>query len=374
MKRIYVLASSLALCVSVGVSHAQDLNVNCGPPLPIAATYGAASGQIGFWNQLGMGTTLAMLGLDGEPSGVNASAPNGGCDQYTCGACGTGACTTFTGTPDDAALLGSWLNADCGLVSTDVGVGPLEAGRYAAYLYTYGCPSSPAATVTLKIGTVQIQHGTSGASFQGTWDGFPVGRIPFQAPGGNTGISMHIWGTSETGFAGFQLDKLDTTGQLSCLGDGTGAACPCGNIGLPGHGCRNSATIRGAELAALGDASLYFDTLGLTCAFEPSGVTSIVLQGDQVITPAFFGDGLRCTGGSLKRLFVLNANATGSLIAPPNGQPSIAARSAALGDPLTAGAQRVYQVYYRDPDANFCPEPQGSSFNVSNAVVIQWNP
>jgi hypothetical protein len=97
-----------------------------------------------------------------------------------------------------------------------------------------------------------------------------------------------------------------------------------------------------------------------------------VLQGDQVIAPVFFGDGLRCTGGNLKRLYVMNATAAGTLDAPANAAPSISARSAALGDVLTAGAARVYQVYYRDSDLSFCPEPQGSSFNISNAVEIVW--
>jgi hypothetical protein len=29
-------------------------------------------------------------------------------------------------------------------------------------------------------------------------------------------------------------------------------------------------------------------------------------------------------------------------------------------------------VTYRDPDPNFCPDPTGSTFNVSNAVSILW--
>jgi hypothetical protein len=71
-------------------------------------------------------------------------------------------------------------------------------------------------------------------------------------------------------------------------------------------------------------------------------------------------------------VYIQNASASGTLVAPLNGATSISARSAALGDTLVPGASRIYQVYYRDPDPSFCPEPQGSTFNVSNAVVIQW--
>jgi hypothetical protein len=33
---------------------------------------------------------------------------------------------------------------------------------------------------------------------------------------------------------------------------------------------------------------------------------------------------------------------------------------------------RFYQTYYRDPDPNFCPAPTGNTWNVTNAVQIQW--
>ena len=39
-----------------------------------------------------------------------------------------------------------------------------------------------------------------------------------------------------------------------CLGDGTGAACPCGNTGSSGNGCANSTFAAGGHLAASGTA------------------------------------------------------------------------------------------------------------------------
>ncbi len=263
------------------------------------------------------------------------------------------------------------MNADCFDVHS-VQVWGLEPGRYAVTIYTYGCAMPPAASVDVYVNSISTySFSTPGALWQGSWTGFPVGRAAFEVPAGAY-VNFRPSGTNESGLAGVQLEKLDATGQVSCLGDGTGAACPCGNYGLPGHGCRNSRALRGAELGAVGTASLSFDTLGFHCAYEPPGAASIVLQGNQVVGPLVFGDGLRCAGGSLKRMFFVNASAAGSLSEPPNTYTSISSRSAALGDVLQPGDLRVYQVYYRDPDPNFCPPPLGSTFNVSNAVEIVW--
>jgi hypothetical protein len=360
----------LATAASAPSARAQDININCGPPPTPSAQYGAASGQVGYWNSVPWSpNTLQLLDLAGQPT--NAWTVNSNtCDNDSC-AGGCGVCPGFSGSQDDQAFLGSWMNADCFDVHS-VQIWGLEPGRYAAYLYTYGCAAIPYAGVDMYVNNhIWYSFSSPGVIWQGSWTGFPVGRCAFEATAGGY-LNFVPSGAYETGFAGIQLVKLDPTGQVSCLGDGTGAACPCGNFGLPGHGCRNSHALRGAELGASGTASLSFDTLGLNCGYEPPGAASIVLQGNQVIGPVVFGDGLRCAGGSLKRLFFVNASAAGSLSEPPNSYTSVSSRSAALGDVLQPGDLRVYQVYYRDPDPNFCPSPQGSTFNVSNAVEIVW--
>ena len=155
-----------------------------------------------------------------------------------------------------------------------------------------------------------------------------------------------------------------------CAGDGSAAACPCANAGIAGHGCDNSASSGGALLTAVGSPSQ--DTLVLAQSGELASSLSIFLQGDvELPGAAFFGDGLRCTGGDLKRLFVANALA-GTVSAPQPGDPSIRARSAELGDPLAPGSVRHYQVYYRDPVATFCASPLGDAFNVGNALRVVW--
>jgi len=99
---------------------------------------------------------------------------------------------------------------------------------------------------------------------------------------------------------------------------------------------------------------------------------SIVLQSDLTNLPLTYGDGILCIWGNLKRLYVKHA--VGGLVVVPRGaEPSISARSAALGHSIPAGARRNYQVYYRDSSTTFCPGPSGGdTFNVSGAIAIEW--
>lgn len=154
----------------------------------------------------------------------------------------------------------------------------------------------------------------------------------------------------------------------SCYGDGTGpVACPCSNNGTSGRGCQNSASTGGALLTGTGATNP--DTVTLHASGELSTSLTIFLQGNQTISPINFGDGLRCTGGILKRLYVKNATA-GAVDAPGPGDLSISARSAQLGDTITSGTSRWYQAYYRDSNAGFCPS--GSTYNISNAIQVNW--
>ena len=155
-----------------------------------------------------------------------------------------------------------------------------------------------------------------------------------------------------------------------CFGDGSDGSCPCANFGLPGHGCANSAQSGGARLFASGSTSA--DTLVLHASALLPSALSIFLQGDALLyDPLHFGDGLRCTGGNLRRLFARNASA-GMIAVPGAGDPSIRQRSAALGDPLLPGSVRTYQTFYRDPSAGYCPSPAGDTWNITNGLRVVW--
>jgi hypothetical protein len=95
----------------------------------------------------------------------------------------------------------------------------------------------------------------------------------------------------------------------------------------------------------------------------------VFLQGTTSLGPVVYGDGLRCAGGTLNRLYTKNA-AGGVVSAPLGGDLSVSAQSAALGDTIPVGALRYYQTYYRDPNV-FCTT---STFNVSSGLSITWVP
>jgi hypothetical protein len=155
-----------------------------------------------------------------------------------------------------------------------------------------------------------------------------------------------------------------------CYGDGTFAPCPCSNSGAPGNGCRNSAGLGGALLHSTG--TTIPDTLTLIANNEPATPLTIFMMGDALTeTPIHFGDGIRCAGGNLLRMY-LHTAVGGNAAAPLPGEPSISQRAANLGFPIPPGSVRYFQAYYRDGAPSFCPFPTGSSFNITSALRVIW--
>ena len=112
----------------------------------------------------------------------------------------------------------------------------------------------------------------------------------------------------------------------------------------------------------------------MTSSGELPTAASIFLQGTlNVAAGAPFGDGVRCVGGSLKRIG-LHAASGGVVSHPVPGDLPISERSAALGDTIPVGGTRYYQTYYRDPNPSFCPSPAGNTWNVGNGQIIVWWP
>jgi hypothetical protein len=180
-----------------------------------------------------------------------------------------------------------------------------------------------------------------------------------------------------TGFHASPHGVVELSGSAStsfCTGDGLDplvtTACPCGNTGAPGRGCNNSIGSGGAHLTTTGATNP--DTLVLAVSDELPTALSIFLQGNSISANGIvFGDGVRCVSGALKRLYVRSA-VGGAASAPGPGDPSVSARSAQLGDPITPGTPRWYQVYSRDANQAFCPPPAGSTYNISNGQRVDW--
>jgi hypothetical protein len=148
-------------------------------------------------------------------------------------------------------------------------------------------------------------------------------------------------------------------------------ACPCANPpSTAQRGCDNSSTTGGASLSATGWASLTHDSLSFTCADEKPTATSILLQGTGGTPSVQFGQGVRCVGGTLLRLYVKTA-AAGAVTFPGAGDPTISARCAEIGSPIAATNMRAYAVYYRDATVlGGCGAE--NTFNVSQSMATTW--
>jgi hypothetical protein len=155
-------------------------------------------------------------------------------------------------------------------------------------------------------------------------------------------------------------------------------ACPCTNPQVPpgdARGCNNSSFTGGARLTSSGQANLSADTVAFLATGERPSALSIFLQGDSSIPGGtVFGQGVRCVGGALKRLYVRNA--VGGSVAAGHGvglDLRVSERSAALGNTIVPGTFREYMVYYRDPVVlGGCPST--STFNGTQGQRIVWAP
>jgi hypothetical protein len=153
-------------------------------------------------------------------------------------------------------------------------------------------------------------------------------------------------------------------GLAYCFGDGSGASCPCGTAGAPGHGCANGSFAQGCSLSATGAAEVGNDSLVLTAERSTPNQPGLFFQGQTAVGGGgglAFGDGLRCAGTAVVRLQTRVADASGAV-----------ATSVAIGAAggVQPGDTRRYQWWYRDPAASPC----GAQFNLSSALELVWVP
>ena len=210
-----------------------------------------------------------------------------------------------------------------------------------------------------------------------TW--FNAALSSITAPAGTWTLEIRDWGAGDVGsITGWTLNGTDNTGSgpVAFCDPGVGgvASCPCVNPPSgTGRGCNNSAATGGASITAAGTSSLAGDTLVFTTANQTATGTTIVMQGNgQVLAGVTFGQGVRCVGGALYRLY-LKTTTTGSITAPSGGDPTLSVRSSAAGDTIAAGTHRYYMAYYRDSTVlGGCPAT--SMFNGTNALDVTWTP
>jgi hypothetical protein len=188
-------------------------------------------------------------------------------------------------------------------------------------------------------------------------------------------------GDTSTFFDAFVHDR-DATSFTSLCDPGVDGVigCPCANPPSgSGRGCDNSAATGGAALAASGVAYLSMDSLVFTTSGETPTAASFVVQGASLAASGLvYGQGVRCAGGTLRKLFSKTASG-GSITAPDfgAGDRTVSGSSAASGDVILPGQSRWYFVFYRDPSGCFQKHYVGSAirgFNATQTGQVAWSP
>ena len=151
--------------------------------------------------------------------------------------------------------------------------------------------------------------------------------------------------------------SLDPVAVVTCVGDNSGAQCPCNNPGGADEGCANS-TGQGASLSTEGSSLVASDDLVLRASGARPNTTGIFLQGDAEIALPF-RDGILCVGGATERLEVVSFDAAGE---------GATTGSLVTGGQVAPGDVRLYQLWYRDPAISPC----GSGSNFSSALSVTW--
>ena len=161
-------------------------------------------------------------------------------------------------------------------------------------------------------------------------------------------------------------------GTAYCFGDGSGTACPCGNVDPSGlGGCLHASSPvlgPGAVLSSSGTEipTVADDTVMLTVTGLPPVTALLFFQGTATLGAGagiVFGDGLRCAGGTIIRLKV-KMSTGGTVSFPETGEPQLHIAGAIPGTSST----RYYQGWYRNPSP-FCTP---AFFNLSNGLQIDW--
>jgi hypothetical protein len=176
---------------------------------------------------------------------------------------------------------------------------------------------------------------------------------------------------SAIGFPANWLLRVTDSGTTSgpnfpelCMGDGSAAPCGCANeSNANSGGCSNSVSgPNGALLSASGTATQ--DQTSGQLTFNCTNVRTqpgLLFCGVNTIgggTGATFGDGIRCCGGNVVRVELIN---------PPVGPEPVSVTTTVTFTPAPPGTKRCYQYWYRDPGG-----PCGANFNLSNAVTVTW--
>jgi hypothetical protein len=150
-----------------------------------------------------------------------------------------------------------------------------------------------------------------------------------------------------------------------CSGDGTAGACPCGNSGGPGEGCRyDPALSHGGRLRAFGSNSIAAGELAFDAEYLPLFGSALLFGGTGLLNGGFgvpLGDGLRCVSAPIRRLGLQNTGYFGMGYWGP---------SFATATPWSAGETWRFQVWFRVSSTSSC----GNGTSTTNGIEVTFAP
>jgi hypothetical protein len=364
--------------------------------------WGVADAGSGTFSLVSSGGTIGCTPADDGSTETSIGAPPGGAMGWLVRFGDVGQTSSVSAVRTAFGSPGATYTP-MGLVTVAVWEDPNDDGNPndAILLASASAPVNAALVGTNQFQTVALSApiGTTGVYFAGATVTHPAGQTPApldQSGGGGPCGGGRSWAVADgsgmlnlanlaanafppipTAGAGFPGDWLlrvecGPPGTPYCAGDGSGPACPCGNSSTQaGTGCQHSYSGTnyggaGARLAATGVASLAADTLQLQATQLPPSPPSLFFQGTAAVaTP--LGDGLRCAGGTVVRLY--QRPAVGGAVQSGFGVAGDAPIHVA-GLIGSAPASRYYQLWFRNQPA-FCT-PQ--TWNLTNGLQVNWIP
>jgi hypothetical protein len=358
VRRVAVLITAMS-----PIAAAQSFNVDVGDDgsqLP-SSSYGAAAQQPGVWNAMPTPPWNATDAHSGNLVDVDGNATSVHVDAFAYSGLG-GSDIGITTMPGEIGRLlldgigGASLYNEVHFTITGLLPGAYE-------VWTYAGPGT-----TILVGGA-AEPGLNANWAPSQWQGYPVEGRHFVRHHVNVSAVLDIQATwpGWREILGIQLVRLEGAPfRGTCLGDGSGSACPCDNLGAPGRGCATSFG-PGALLAGSGTASVTNDSLALTVDGVSNTVVSF-FQGTQASAAGAgvpFGDGLRCATGTVIRLGSKQAVAN---VAHHPGAGDVPLSMRGAIPPF--GGTRIYQVWFRNAAA-FCTS---ATFNWSSGLAVSWAP
>lgn len=168
-----------------------------------------------------------------------------------------------------------------------------------------------------------------------------------------TGVARLAWDDERAESVGdLYAQNVDCDGTL---GNGSPAGWASYCVAAP------NSVGAGALIGANGSTALALNDLDVTCTGLPPSTNTLLFTGPSAIQVPF-GNGFRCVGGTIRRLGIVQATASGTL------SRQLDFESAPLASIVSAGSTWNFQVWYRNVAGG------GAGFNLSDGLTVTFCP